>query len=303
MTSAPSRERRRLTAPMRTPRAVESRNVVSVRSTTMRLLPDSIASVSFSLSSGAVNRSISPRTATTWRSVSRASSVRANSGGIGGGLWQAGRWETLPGERELDREHLAAVVSGDDVDLVGDALQDVAHAGQRRVREQPAGAALLELADVQLDGVAPRHEPHGHVPVGGVGLRMRGDRVGHEQRVVEAVDGALGARGEHAHDATEDGCHERAVDHADDRLVAARMVALRAHAPSASRKVMRTSVRSRSSLPSSSDSVSVAMSGSPRPSPGESGRGTMPRPSSRTTTVRWSLSTSAATIIGPSPPS
>jgi len=30
----------------------------------------------------------------------------------------------------------------------------------------------------------------------------------------------------------------------------------------------------------------VAMSGSPRPRPGESGRGTMPRPSSRTTTVR-----------------
>ena len=35
--SAPSRERRRLTAPISTPSAVESRNVVSVRSTTIRI--------------------------------------------------------------------------------------------------------------------------------------------------------------------------------------------------------------------------------------------------------------------------
>ena len=65
--STPSRERRRLTAPMRTPSAVESRNVVSVRSTTIRVRPDSSASPSAALSSGAVNRSISPPTATTWR--------------------------------------------------------------------------------------------------------------------------------------------------------------------------------------------------------------------------------------------
>src|SRR3954451_15442733 len=74
---------------MSTPSAVESRKDVSVRSTTIRDLPPSIASVSFCLSSGAVNRSISPRTATTWRSASSASSCSANSGGIGGGLWQA----------------------------------------------------------------------------------------------------------------------------------------------------------------------------------------------------------------------
>ena len=38
-------------------------------------------------------------------------------------------------------------------------------------------------------------------------------------------------------------------------------------------------------MPSSSDSASVAMSGSPRPSPGLSGRGTMPRPRSMTTSA------------------
>jgi len=47
-----------LTAPISTPSAVESRNVVSVRSTTIRDFPPSIASVSFCLSSGAVKRSI-----------------------------------------------------------------------------------------------------------------------------------------------------------------------------------------------------------------------------------------------------
>ena len=63
--STPSRERSRLTAPMSTPSAVESRNVVLVRSTTIRVWPDSRASPSADLSSGAVNRSISPLTATT----------------------------------------------------------------------------------------------------------------------------------------------------------------------------------------------------------------------------------------------
>src|SRR5438093_9551648 len=168
MTSAPSRERRRLTAPISTPSAVESRKVVSVRSTTIRDFPPSIASVSFCLSSGAVNRSISPRTATTWRSASRGSSVRANSGGIGGGLWQA-TWlkrcaPSSRAEREFQREHLAPVAAGLDADLVGDALEHVADAGQRRVGEQAARAALAELADVQLDRVAVGVEAHRHVP-------------------------------------------------------------------------------------------------------------------------------------------
>src|SRR5919197_6486781 len=78
----PSRERRRFTAPIRTPSAVESRNDVFVRSTTMRVWPDSTASPSADFSSGAVNRSISPATAITWRSSSIGSWVSENSGGI-----------------------------------------------------------------------------------------------------------------------------------------------------------------------------------------------------------------------------
>ena len=46
---------------------------------------------------------------------------------------------------------------------------------------------------------------------------------------------------------------------------------------------MRTSVRSSSSVPSSSASARVAISGRPSPRPGLSVRGTIPRPSSRTT--------------------
>ena len=49
-------------------------------------------------------------------------------------------------------------------------------------------------------------------------------------------------------------------------------------------KVMRTSVRSSSSRPSCTDSVSDAISGSPSPRPGLPGRGPIPGPSSRTTT-------------------
>ena len=63
----PSRVRRRLTAPISTPRAVESRNEVSVRSTTIRVRPPSTAAARADLSSGAVKRSISPATAMTWR--------------------------------------------------------------------------------------------------------------------------------------------------------------------------------------------------------------------------------------------
>src|SRR4051794_23877928 len=122
----PSRERRRLTAPIRTPSAVESRNVVSVRSTTIRVCPVSIASESADLSSGAVKRSISPRTATTWRSASSDSWLRLNSGGIPflkvivSGL----------GERHAYAQ-LFAVLARSLVDFVGDALEHVADARER----------------------------------------------------------------------------------------------------------------------------------------------------------------------------
>ena len=63
--SAPPRERSRFTAPMSTPSAVESRKDTSERSIAMRRSPLSMASVMTCLSSGAVNRSISPRAAMT----------------------------------------------------------------------------------------------------------------------------------------------------------------------------------------------------------------------------------------------
>src|SRR3954451_18705342 len=191
MTSAPSRERRRLTAPISTPRAVESRNEVSVRSTTIRDLPPSIASVSFCLSSGAVNRSISPRTATTWRSGSSDSSVRANSGGMSGGLWQAWGAERRPGrsggERQLQRQYLAAVVAAGDGDLVGDALEHVADPRQRGVGGRCRRAARprpppLRSPPPGRPRAAPApDEPHGDVAVGGVRLGVGGDGVGDEQ--------------------------------------------------------------------------------------------------------------------------
>src|SRR3954469_11476574 len=130
--SLPSRERNRLTAPIRTPSAVESRNVVSVRSTTMRLWPDSIASARADLSSGAVKRSISPRTATTWRSASSDSWLRLNSGGM--------EIPILSGRCERHAyAQLLAVVARALVDLVGDALQHVADARERRIGDEPVG--------------------------------------------------------------------------------------------------------------------------------------------------------------------
>src|SRR5689334_20504290 len=144
--STPSRERRRFTAPMRTPSAVESRNVVSVRSTTIRIRPDSSASPRAAFSSGAVKRSISPATATTWRVSSMGSLVRVNSGGIG-----LDRLTDLSAERRAPssaaevqtEDQLAAVTVGHGagVDVVGDAIEDVAHAGQVAVGQQLLSSA------------------------------------------------------------------------------------------------------------------------------------------------------------------
>src|SRR4051794_25810661 len=142
----PSRERSRLTAPIRTPSAVESRNVVSVRSTTIRVCPDSIASDRADLSSGAVKRSISPRTATMWRSASSDSWLRLNSGGIPF-LWLI---VSGLGERHADTQ-LLAVLARALVDLVGDALEHVADAGQRRVGDEPFGPSLCKRSHHDLE--------------------------------------------------------------------------------------------------------------------------------------------------------
>src|SRR6185295_3467769 len=131
----PSRERSRFTAPMRTPRAVESRKVVSVRSTTIRVRPDSSASPRADLSSGAVNRSISPATATTCLLSSIGSLVRLNSGGIGlfrlTDLVRARRparsTAEVQAENELGR---IAVGGGSGLHVVRHTVEDVAHAGE-----------------------------------------------------------------------------------------------------------------------------------------------------------------------------
>src|SRR4029079_4503936 len=71
--SSPSFVRRRLTPPTRTPRVVESMNVVSVKSTTTCVPPLPITSSSCALNSGAVYRSTSPRSEITSRSPSSCS--------------------------------------------------------------------------------------------------------------------------------------------------------------------------------------------------------------------------------------
>ena len=127
------------------------------------------------------------------------------------------------------------------------------------------------VSDVDVDG-----------PVADVVGRVRGDRVGEQQRVVEAVDRALRACGEHADDAPQHGPHERPAPDPDGRRLARPAHARRSPSVSAcaaSRsKVMRTSVSSEGPVPSSSDSASVAMSGSPRPEPRAVGAGQDPAP-------------------------
>ena len=88
-------------------------------------------------------------------------------------------------------------------------------------------------------------------PSRGVAGRVGGDRVGEQDRVVEAVDRALGARGEHPDDAAEHGAD--AAGRCGRGRRASLTVALAAHANAPRRdgasrsKVMRTSVSSRSS--------------------------------------------------------
>src|SRR4051794_30532515 len=166
----PSRERRRFTAPMRTPRAVESRNVVSVRSTTIRVRPDSSASPRAAFSSGAVNRSISPATATTWRVSSIGSLMRLNSGGIGLSTLTdlAARRRVALSRAEVqakDELGRLAVGVGPGLDVVGHAVEDVADAGKVAVGEQAARPVGSQLADAQLEALVVGGDDDVHVAV------------------------------------------------------------------------------------------------------------------------------------------
>src|SRR3954447_24993362 len=186
----PSRERRRLTAPMRTPRAVESRNVVSVRSTTIRIRPDSSASPRAAFSSGAVNRSISPATATTWRVSSMGSLVRVNSGGIG-----LDRLTDRTAERRAPsssaevqaQDQLAAVAVGHGagLDVIGDAVEDVAHPRKVAVGQQLLRSVGSQVGDAQLEALVVGGDHDVHVGVAGMHRRVSGDRVGEQDGVVE----------------------------------------------------------------------------------------------------------------------
>src|SRR5919197_2359674 len=310
----PSRERRRFTAPIRTPSAVESRNDVFVRSTTMRVWPDSTASPSADFSSGAVNRSISPATATTWRSSSIGSWVSKNSGGILAPTFTTPRATRRarrvfrhgpPGSgggssgEPQPQDQLVAVGPPAGLDLVGDPLEDVPDARERGVVQHRLGAPGAQPADAQLEPGLARVDVDADRPRLRVLACVRGDRVGEQQRVVEAVDRALGPSGEHADHAAEDGTDERVVADAHRRRAGHRP---RPTSPPSRLNVIRTSVCSSWPVPSSSDSASVAMSGRPRPRPGLSARGRIPRPRSVTTTVRWRSSMWARTPIGPSSP-
>ena len=156
--------------------------------------------------------------------------------------------------------------------------------GQVAVGQQPLRPVGEQLGRRAAPGARRRRRTTTHTwPLRACTGRVGGDGVGEQHGVVEAVDRALGAGGEHADDAPEHGADERAAADADDGLVgggAARSrEPLRRRLAGAPRsKVMRTSVSSERPVPSSSDSASVAMSGRPRPRPGLSGRGTMPRP-------------------------
>ena len=130
-------------------------------------------------------------------------------------------------------------------------------------------------------------DAHVHAPVLAEGAGLGGDRVGDEQRVVEAVDRAVRARGEHADDAAEDRRDERSAREADRGLVASigvmRRAPRRGGRSCAPRCARRRPCRARASRRASRSAAGRGRG------PGESGRGTMPRPLSRMTTVsRWS---------------
>ena len=73
-------------------------------------------------------------------------------------------------------------------------------------RSAPPGAAARRAARPIRSAATTRTLTR---PSSAERARLGGDRVGDQQRVVEAVDRALRARGEHADDAREDGRRER----------------------------------------------------------------------------------------------
>src|SRR3954447_1189776 len=216
ITSEPSSRRRRRCAPISTPSDDESMNVVSVRSTTTCVRPSSIGADTRCLNSGAVNRSISPATDTMCVSASTERSSIAKAMAIADVLPRPGPFRILVGGLvrragifQTDVQELLLALRSH-AHLVRELLDDVADARNRGVDDQRVPTTGAQWPDAQrqraragLEGHVDRRAQHVR---GGAG----GDQVSHQDRVVEAVQGQVGARGEHAHDATQDRPHKRA---------------------------------------------------------------------------------------------
>src|SRR4051794_36384737 len=130
---------------MRTPRLDESMNVVFERSTTSRRTPSSIGRLIRCLNSGAVNRSISPVTDTTWMSSPRRLSSIANSMAIIGALPCGDRFQSgRIGQAYVQVLRLALRLDGD---VIGQLLDDVADARDRGVDDEGLAAAGAQRAD------------------------------------------------------------------------------------------------------------------------------------------------------------
>src|ERR1044072_1580599 len=124
--------------------------VVAVRSTITLERPASIGSDMRCLNSGAVNRSISPVTATTWVSSSMRRSLISKSMAIDLVVIRGRcRFESSPvGVGEPDVQELSLPFRGDGK-LVGELLDHVADARHGSVDDQGLASALAQRADAE----------------------------------------------------------------------------------------------------------------------------------------------------------
>ena len=171
-------------------------------------------------------------------------------------------------------EALGRAVGLLDLDLLGDAGEEVAAARQAAGPPDPRGASRHEGAEAHLQPAVPRRREHGRrqlaTELGGRGA----DGVADQREVVEAIDREVGARGEGA---------EQAVEHAWEQWPARDRgpvlgVAHGSGVVSRSENVMLTSVPPSSGSTIVSVLVRAAISGRPSPRPSAIGAGVMPAP-------------------------
>ena len=217
----PARRSRRC-APISTPSDDESMNVVVGQVDDRRACDAaSIGADTRCLNSGAVNRSISPVTATTCVSSSTARSSIAKVDGHRG----CHPRRRVPIRRSSSRAPAyssrtcrnSRSPSGATRELVGELLDHVADARHGGVDDQRVAAAGAQRADAQRERARAGLEGRRRRPVQHVRGRARGDQVGDQHGVVEPVERQVGAGGEHADDAAQDRAHERAGGDRDGR--------------------------------------------------------------------------------------